>query len=113
MHSGTWPTEGTAGLTEHWWAFGARVEIAPNVRLPELESQLQPLFLRLLCHCLVEQVPDRGLQEVHESLHGLRDYYSALIAQPLPPEALPHVRQLEASIGQRLEPSPFELDPED
>lgn len=36
---------------------------------------IQPVLLRVLCHVLIDQIPDRGLTDVRESLHEFREFY--------------------------------------
>ena len=45
---------------------------------------LQALFARLLCHILVNRIPDRGLMESCESLRDLYEAYSRPVRSALP-----------------------------
>ena len=77
MKSG--PEEGTRGTSVLLWgaqAGGAQfvhgVQLTPTSGDP---IDARPVALRVLCHLYVDQLPDRGLPDVCESLHELREFY--------------------------------------
>ena len=43
-----------------------------------------PIIRRVLCHFLLDQLPDEGLPEAYDSLGGMQDFYSEPHPQSLP-----------------------------
>lgn len=70
---------------------------------------MRPLMYRVLCHFILDQLPDPALPEVCESLRDFHEYYSLpAVQQP----ALPATRQVVAHIGSRYERPGFSIDEE-
>lgn len=71
-------------------------------RLPQTSedaADFQPVLLRILCHVLVDQVSDRGLQDVCEALGESVEFY-------LPPvETIHRLPEPESEFKLRLGPS--------
>jgi hypothetical protein len=70
-----WSRETGAGTLDH------RVEL----RLDETAAQSEALVIplqRMICHVLVDQLPDQGLGELVESLVGMVDFYAVRSTQP-------------------------------
>jgi hypothetical protein len=73
--------------------------------------QLWSAVARVVCHVLVDEIPERGLSELYESLNGL---YQFCLEQPEPQRAaLPLVRQIQATVGRAMERPGFQLESED
>jgi hypothetical protein len=58
-------------------------------------AYIQPL-VRFICHVLVDQVPDRGLQELLESLTDIYEFYATLPEKK--PLALPESEPIKARV---------------
>ncbi len=69
------------------------------------------LLARVVCHILVDEIPERGLGELYESLTGIYEFHLEQPAQPRP--ALASVRRVDATLGPRVEPPPFQYDDEE
>jgi hypothetical protein len=73
------------------------------------QEELNHLILRLLCHFMVDHLPDKGLPEACESLREFCAYYDSL--QP----ELPRINQsrgIPAQCGERFERPQFSIDEE-
>lgn len=57
------------------------------------------MLLRVLCHVLVGQLPDRGLPDVYESLGEFRDFYLPAV------ETIRRLPDPEPEVTLRLGPS--------
>lgn len=56
-----------------------------------------PLMARLLCHALVQKLPESGLAEATESLSEMVKFY---LSAPSPCRVLPHSAPINAEWGQ-------------
>lgn len=75
-----------------------------GVRFQKPETSEEPIdiqgvLLRVLCHFFVDQIPDRGLPDVCESLNEFREFYL------LPAVAVPALPEPEGELSLRLRPS--------
>lgn len=66
-------------------------------------------FARILCHLLVNQIPDRGIPELCESVLGMYHFYSTQGEQP---PLLPLTETITARRGRTYERPEFHLDVE-
>lgn len=91
---------------------GAVLEIC-HPYLPEEDAWSEADLNRLVCHLLVQQLPDEGLAEAVESLAEMCEFYARL---PAPHSALPQpaasqpVKAKVASTRVETYPSVLELD---
>jgi hypothetical protein len=74
-----------------------------KLEMPETEAtedEIRRIFLRMLCHFIVDHIPDAGLPEACESLREFHGYYSGIqFATPL----LPQTMERRAVLGERME----------
>ena len=71
------------------------------------DDEWQALCARLACHFLVDDIPNRGLAELCETLDSMREFYLERI-QPTP--LLPTVRRVGVSKGMTMTRPTFELE---
>lgn len=69
---------------------------------------LTAALARFVCHVLVDEVPERGLGELYESLNDMYQFYLEQPAQPQ--RALPSVQRIDATVGRRMERPDFQLE---
>jgi hypothetical protein len=73
--------EGTGGPSVLFWGRqlgDTQVVHGVGSQMPQTSEDpidIQPVLLRILCHLFVDQIPDRGLPEVCESLRAHREFY--------------------------------------
>lgn len=67
------------------------------------------VFLRVLCHFIVDRLPDRALSETCESLREFHEYYRELEPTPL---RLPPAPPTAAKFGGRIQRSELVIDEE-
>lgn len=92
-------------------------QLAHQLRLFQTQTTVDPReFLwsavaRVVCHVLVDEIPERGLSELYESLNGMHLFYLEQPEQQR--DALPLVRQSHATLGRAMERPGFQLESED
>jgi hypothetical protein len=67
-------------------------------------EEMRLLYLRLVCHLMVDKIPDFGLPEVFESLQEFQKYYQSFELAPV--RHLPQTSR-SAKLGERTERGPF------
>ena len=72
-------------------------------------SEWWSLAARFVCHVLVDEIPDRGLPELYESLGNIHEFY---LAEPERTPLLPSVQRIDAAWGVTAERPSFQLEPE-
>jgi hypothetical protein len=80
-----------------------------RLRLPRAEMSLEHvrfLILRLLCHAMIERIPDKGIWEACDSLKQCYDYYRLPVSQPAEPMPKP---AMVRNILPRVEEPPFHI----
>ncbi|MCK4658421.1 MAG: hypothetical protein KAV82_02775 [Phycisphaerae bacterium] len=73
------------------------------------ETELEFVIRRVLCHLLVDQVPDQGLTELCESLDEFREFYRLPAEQV---QRLPAQKSISATLETRRERPEFHIDEE-
>ena len=72
-----------SSLTLHWYQdvtgahFAHFVSFEPQNRQTE-SNNYEPLWLRVLCHVLLNRVPEEGLQEALESLSNIYEFHNTI-----------------------------------
>lgn len=66
------------------------------------------LKVRLLCHFLLNRIPDTGLAEVADSLGSILEYYSMVRERPTGPKTLAE-ESIRARLGECFERPDFHL----
>lgn len=109
----TAPGTGTC-IAIHWSRIAPGVQLAHQLRFDPMQTSVDPRRLwtaalaRFVCHVLVDEVPERGLGELFESLNGVHRFY---LEQPEKPRAaLPPRRRIDATVGRRMERPAFGLE---
>jgi hypothetical protein len=69
----------------------------------------EELVLRILCHYLVDSVPDQGLLELTDSISSLAKYYQPPRHSVL---LVPERKQLRAARGKAFDSPTFHVEPE-
>jgi len=97
----------------HWSRDIPGGEFAHQLRFYPVQTTVDPLewclaVARVVCHVLVDEIPERGLSELYESLSSMHQFY---LEQPeRRPAALPSVRQIDATVGRTMERPRFQLE---
>lgn len=55
-------------------------------------EDVKPLVIRTVCHVLLDEIPDKGLHEVWESLSNAREFYAQVPAAPAQLRSAEHGR---------------------
>lgn len=108
------PSTGT-NFALSWIRELPRARFSHRVGFDPTEMTASPLDLcatvaRFVCHVLVDELPDRALPELFESLQGMQEFY---LEGPNQPALLPVIRTLHAELGDVRERPRFQLDAED
>lgn len=85
-----------------WGRHVGGTQVVHGVRFPQTFENLidiQPALLRVLCYLLVDQIPDRGLPDVCESLHEFQEFYLS------PVETVQRLPEPEPELKLQLGPS--------
>lgn len=107
------PGTGTC-IAIHWSRNVPGGQLAHQLRFNPMQTSADPrgvltaALARFVCHVLVDEVPERGLGELYESLNDMYQFY---LEQPAQPQAaLPSVRRIDATVGRRMERPDFQLE---
>lgn len=92
-------------------------QFAHQLRFDPMQTGADPrgvamaALARFVCHVMVDEVPERGLVELYESLKDLYQFYSEKADEPR--AALPSTRQIHATVGRMLDRPGFQLEPDE
>lgn len=107
------PGTGTC-IAIHWsrsvpgWQFAHQLRFDPMQTSVDPRGVLTVALARFVCHMLVDEVPERGLGELYESLSGMYKFYVDQAEKPR--AALPSVRRIDATVGRSMERPAFGLE---
>lgn len=107
----SWETESQVTLGWQQDVTGAR--FLHTVSIPAYQATAkrpvwsEDLQIRLLCHVLINRIPDKGLPELCESLGRMYEFYNTPNLNELP--ALPERRQIRGKIGRAYERPGFSI----
>ncbi len=92
-----------------WEHQGASGSLAHRISFPETERQAEhaeAFRLRILCHVLIDLIPDEGLKEACNSMKEFVEFYR----QPESPHfPFSNNRKVEAEFGKKYTRPPFQL----
>lgn len=99
-----------------WWHRYPGYEWSHSVMFKQLDEGtnyqcVSPKIIhRLLCHFLIDRIPDEGLPELVESVGGIYEFYQL----PAPtPALLPQHRSVSGEISRSYERPPFQIEEEE
>lgn len=64
-------------------------------------ADVESMFLRTVCHVLVERLPNEALRELSQSLSDFHDYYAADLNRSLPAPSVDRIRATSGRIYER------------
>ena len=107
----SWETDSQVTLGWQQDVTGARflhaISIPSYQGTAKRHAHTENLHLRMLCHMLINRMPERGLPELCESLGSMYEFYMAPIENQVP--ALPERRQLKGKIRRAYERPEFSI----
>ena len=104
-------------LTVHWYQdvtgahFAHFVSFEPNNGQTEPHNY-EPLWLRVLCHVLINHVPDEGLYEALESLSNIYEFHSTIAHRSTRLASLPETTGTRAKLGEPFQRPAFVISDE-
>ncbi|HZQ23409.1 MAG TPA: hypothetical protein VFA89_11480 [Terriglobales bacterium] len=105
-----WPLSGVPDQTMSvvWKQAVPGAEFAHRVTTTTQAAEYGPsIVLRVLCHVLVNCLPEEGLPELHENLIDLHDFYSKRAIHLLSPA--PVQKSVSVNIKRVLTSQPFDV----
>lgn len=99
-------------LTLRWYQDVTGAQFAHAVSFEPRNSQTEPtnyepLWLRVLCHVLVNRVPDDGLHEALESLSNIYEFHSTIAHRAASLASLPEATGTRAKLGESFQRPAF------